>query len=363
MKTIIMLLSIIRDILIQLLPKVIIGYLAPKAEFAFLVHARDFTDIRKKFTILEHFPEHIIAFFCKKIPPIIFNKIVTVSDVSGRSHKGLIVGTVMTAKQMLDDPKKANSRIMQTLRFADKLDVKILGLGALFSSLTNNGLRLSKKTHISITNGNSLTTAVVMMNVREIAQKYNLEIRSLHFAVVGGNGSIGSCVASLLARNGVKCLTLIGRRISPLDDLKKQILKDNPDVVINVSADTRAVEKADFIIVATMSSEVVIRSEHIRKNTLILDITQPENVSKDIKGRWDIHYIKGGLVKIPGIKFDCDFSLPGEVVFACLAETILLSMKQRYDNYFLGKIKQEQVREINKLVGETDFIPYTIENK
>ena len=66
MKTIIMLLSILRDILIQLLPEFITGYLTPKAEFAFLVHARDFTDVRKKLTILEHLPEHVLAFFAKK---------------------------------------------------------------------------------------------------------------------------------------------------------------------------------------------------------------------------------------------------------------------------------------------------------
>ena len=168
-------------------------------------------------------------------------------------------------------------------------------------------------------------------------------------------------MASLIAGNEVKCLTLVGRRIWPLDDLKKQILKDNSDVVINVTTDTKAVEKADFIIAATMSGEILIRSEHIKKNAFLLDITQPGNVSKDIKSRRDIHYIKGGFVKIPGIKFNINTGMPGEVIFACLAETILISMTKRYSNYFLGKIREEQVREISNMVGKTDFVPYMME--
>jgi hypothetical protein len=73
--------------------------------------------------------------------------------------------------------------------------------------------------------------------------------------------------------------------------------------------------------------------------------------------RPDVLVIESGEVLIPGdIDFGFDIGLPPKTSYACLAETALLAMEGRFEDYTLGRnISMERVKEIYRLFKKHDF--------
>jgi hypothetical protein len=67
--------------------------------------------------------------------------------------------------------------------------------------------------------------------------------------------------------------------------------------------------------------------------------------------------IESGEVLIPGdIDFGYDIGLPPKTSYACLAETALLAMEGRFEDYTLGRnISLERVKEIYRLFKKHNF--------
>ncbi len=67
--------------------------------------------------------------------------------------------------------------------------------------------------------------------------------------------------------------------------------------------------------------------------------------------------IESGEVLIPGdIDFGYDIGLPPKTAYACLAETALLAMEGRFEDYTLGRnITIERVKEIYRLFKKHQF--------
>ncbi|MCZ7670881.1 MAG: hypothetical protein M5U34_28885 [Chloroflexi bacterium] len=73
--------------------------------------------------------------------------------------------------------------------------------------------------------------------------------------------------------------------------------------------------------------------------------------------RPDVLVIESGEVLIPGdIDFGYDIGLPPKTAYACLAETALLAMEGRFEDYTLGRnITIERVKEIYRLFKKHEF--------
>jgi fatty aldehyde-generating acyl-ACP reductase len=63
------------------------------------------------------------------------------------------------------------------------------------------------------------------------------------------------------------------------------------------------------------------------------------------------------MVKIPGaVDFHFNFGMPPTMAFACMAETMLLALEGRYENFTLGRdIPVEKVKEIERLAEKHGF--------
>jgi hypothetical protein len=67
--------------------------------------------------------------------------------------------------------------------------------------------------------------------------------------------------------------------------------------------------------------------------------------------------IESGEILIPGnVDFGVDIGLPPKTSYACLAETALLAMEGRFEDYTLGRnIEMQRVKEIYHLSKKHDF--------
>ncbi len=67
--------------------------------------------------------------------------------------------------------------------------------------------------------------------------------------------------------------------------------------------------------------------------------------------------IEGGAVEVPGdVDFHFNFGFPPKTSYACMAETMILALEERYENFCLGSdLSLERVHEIARLADKHGF--------
>lgn len=247
-------------------------------------------------------------------------------------------------------PKKITERINKVLdKMVDK-GCTIAGLGALTSPLTGGGKTLEQRTDIGITNGNAFTAVILNHGVRKLVE-INHKLTNEH-AIVGASGSVGSCLARLIVKDGnAKNLLLLARKVDRLEKLREELLTINPFVNIRVSADMQDLKSCDMITLLTASADNLMSSDFLKQDVVILDSTQPRNTSPALLiERPDVSIIDGGIAHVPGITLDQgSFGLPKDYYFACFSETALLAIAGHKGHFCLGNPTLEQAEYIEEL--------------
>ncbi len=91
-------------------------------------------------------------------------------------------------------------------------------------------------------------------------------------------------------------------------------------------------KEADVIVTATSHPDALLQPEHLAKDAIIVDVSQPPNLSYEVcQQRPDIHRIDGGLVDFP-VQIVIPGMPPGKN-FACIAEVIMQAMENERKNH------------------------------
>ena len=358
MKSIILVLHAFRDLFIRWLP----NFHKKEYAFAFLVHPRNILDVYRKYPLAKYLPENILIFVLRRFWPVILAETEGLKDKAGNPVRGWIITLPLTAEQMLEDRILAGKKILDGVKLAEKMGSAIIGLGAFTSSLTDGGNSIMSSAKISVTNGNALTAGVTVSAIEKIIKdlrKKNPRKR-INLAIVGATGSIGSAVAQILAlkmKSG--SLVLIGRTPENIEKLKNEIKEIGSAAKITIGVELKDIVKCDIVVVSTSAKGAVIQPEHLKKNAIVYDISQPKNTSEKIKNeRPDVKFIDGGLVKTPEINYHFNFGIPKETAFACLAETMILAAERIDGHFSLGKVGPEKIKKITALAAKYNFYPY-----
>ena len=115
---------------------------------------------------------------------------------------------------------------------------------------------------------------------------------------------------------------------------------------------------ADLILTVSSSVAAIIHPEHIKPGAVVCDVARPRDVSWRVhEMRDDVLVIEGGMVEVPGpVDFHFDFGFPPGKAFACMAETMVLAMSHRYEDYSVGKyITSQQAQTIGALATQHGF--------
>jgi fatty aldehyde-generating acyl-ACP reductase len=326
--------------------------------FAFMIHPIEpQKDVARKFPLLGKLPPGIINYFSRFFPPVYLGHCVGIrSEATGKEIEGWLIACPVTPKRMLELPLPvAYGKIIQTGRLAQRLGARLLGLGAFTSVVGDAGLTVSQKLSIPVTTGNSLTIAMAVQAALEGARRLDLDPAHCTAAVVGAYGSVGQACAQLLARY-VPQLVLIGRQKARLQEVQRRV--EARGVVANVSTDLAAVRQADIVLTVTSATEPIIEPGHLKTGAIVCDVARPRNVSRCVaEQRDDVLVIEGGVVDVPGEPdLGFNFGFPPGKAYACMAETMILTMEGRYECYTIGKeISLERVDEIAQLAARHGF--------
>jgi predicted amino acid dehydrogenase len=328
--------------------------------FAFIIHPIDpKRDVSRKYPILgKYLSERQIDFFSTFFPPVYISEIEGIESAStGKQVKGWFVACPYTPKRMLELPvQTVYNKLVQTGRLAEKLGAQILGLGAFTSVVGDAGLTVARELEIPVTTGDSYTVHIAVESIRKAAEVMGIQLPGATAAVVGATGSIGRVCAELLA-NDVGELYLIGRRTDALEELQAS-LQPQARARLKVSTRMEDLRHAQVILTVTSALHDVIQPEHLNPGSVVCDVARPRDVSAKVAAvRDDILVIDGGMVDVPGpVNFHFNFGFPPGKSFACMAETIALTLEGRFEDYTVGKnITRAQVEEIAAIAGKHGF--------
>ncbi|MBC7325590.1 MAG: shikimate dehydrogenase, partial [Moorella sp. (in: Bacteria)] len=163
--------------------------------------------------------------------------------------------------------------------------------------------------------------------------------------------------AKILARR-CQSLTLIARNETKLARLAGEI-KEITGLKVRVSSQSRqALRRADVIITVTSAVDTVIEPEDLKPGAVVCDVARPRDVSRRVAEiRDDVLVIDGGVVEVPGnVNFNLNFGYPPGLAYACMAETMILALEGRIENFTLGReLTVEQIDTINQLAAKHGF--------
>jgi hypothetical protein len=171
--------------------------------------------------------------------------------------------------------------------------------------------------------------------------------------VIGASGSIGSVSARLLAM-AFEQVVIAGRDMKKLEELKRSILKDTPDADVVCSIDYDSLlHDMDMIVTSTSGAgKKILDIMKVKPGCVITDVARPLDLPpEEVAKRPDVLVIESGEIELPtkvrGMK---TIGLPPNVIYACLAETIVLALEGRFEVFTVGRDTEwDKVKEIYKL--------------
>lgn len=231
----------------------------------------------------------------------------------------------------------ARARIDAAVDRACRLGAQVVGLGALTAPATGGGRTLARRADIGVTNGNAFTAAMTLLGVERLLDRCPADPV---IAVVGASGSVGRCLTYLLARRGLGRLLLVARNGMRLAALAQECRHGTP---IETSTDMGDLRRADLVVLLTSAADAVLRAEHLKRGAVVLDDTQPRNTDPAIlRDRPDVTVVDGGVVEVPAFRLRGNIGLPPTLVYACLAETMLLGLDGHRGHFSIGAPMVEQ---------------------
>jgi acetylornithine/succinyldiaminopimelate/putrescine aminotransferase/predicted amino acid dehydrogenase len=357
---------------------------ASQTRFAFLVHPLDDSSVADFDRALAGLnPDSLRQIANEWLPemaPFVIGEAVIPSK-EGKTAFCEFINIPRTASQLLDmEPAESIGLVRQGIELAKARGAQLVGLGAYTAVVSWGGMGL-RETGVPLTTGNSYTVITACQATLAALERLQIDSGRTTAAIVGAAGSIGRCLALLLAQS-VERIILLGNPANPRRSLGKltmvaaevcrhllsaaqespmgrkiagipgcpdssldladflRFFNDNSPllpITVSLDADTE-LPKADVVATATSSVSDLVKPENVKFGAIVCDLSRPANVSREIKNRRpDVLVIDGGVVEVwnrPDLGWN--FGFEQGLCYACMAETMLLALEGHLEHTSIG---------------------------
>ncbi len=334
--------------------------------FAFVIHplSQEYFKNVKPIELLSQVSPPVFMDTLEKVmayaPPFVYSKVSGIKSPAGVEAEGWLISVGGTPSEIMShSPEFTYRRLLDAARIAKSLGAQIMGLGAFTKVVGDAGLTVSKRAPLPITTGNSYSASGALWAAHDALLRLGLvpmpkRGQKVQFKamVVGATGAIGSVCARLLAMVAEE-LYLVSPETAKLLSLKESILKETPDAKLFLSSRAdKDIAGMDMIVTATSGAgKKILDIMQVKPGCVITDVARPLDLPpSEVAKRPDVLVIESGEILLPGRVRMKNIGLPENVAYACLAETIVLALEGRFENFTVGRnIEWEKVREIYRL--------------
>jgi len=334
--------------------------------FAFVIHplSQEYFKNIKPIELLSHVSPPVFMDTLEKAmayaPPFVYSKITGIKSPTGVEAEGWLISVGGTPKEIMGhSPEFTYRRLLDAARMAKRLGAQIMGLGAFTKVVGDAGLTVARRAPLPITTGNSYSASGALWAAHDAVLRLGLvpaptRGQKVQFKamVVGATGAIGSVCARLLAMVAEE-VYMVSPETAKLLSLKASILKEAPEANLFLSSRAdKDIADMDMIVTATSGAgKKVLDIMKVKPGCVITDVARPLDLPpEEVARRPDVLVIESGEILLPGKISMKNIGLPKNVAYACLAETIVLALDGRFENFTVGRnIEWEKVREIYRL--------------
>jgi len=351
---------------LQLEPRLLhpTGHFRNIRRFAFVIHPLSQEFIKKGFPIPKGTPKFVmdkVETIAAHLPPMVYCKMENIVSPSGAEAEGWLISVGGTPKEMLArSPEFTYRRLLAAAKMAEKMGAQIMGLGAFTKVVGDAGVTVARRAPLPITTGNSYSASGALWAAHDAMQRMGLvpvppkgQRVQAKTMVIGATGSIGSVSARLLAM-AFDEVVLAGRDLKKLEELKASILEDTPDAKVVCSTDYDSLlGEMDMVVTSTSGAgKKILDITKVKPGCVITDVARPLDLPpSEVAKRPDVLVVESGEIELPtevrGMK---SIGLPKNVIYACLAETIVLALEGRFEVFTIGRDTEwPKVKEIYRL--------------
>lgn len=332
--------------------------------FAYIVHPLS-VEYLKKLKPIETLSEisPVAMGFVEKAmaysPPFVYSKVTGIKSPTGSEAEGWFIALGETPEQMqIHGAEFTTKRILQAAEKAKSLGAQVMGVGMLPRVLEKTSADIEKYAALPVTSGNSYIASTVLWASAEAVRRMGLiktkdgKILRARAMVLGATGGVGAICSQLLA-TAFEEVYLISRNMAKLLTIKEAIEKEQTNVNVHVSTQSdKYLGKMDVIVSSRFDHVKHLDIMRVKPGCVITDIAIPKSFTPEIIAkRRDVLVITGGEILLPGTNIEMkDIYLPPGVVYAAMAETIILALEGRLESFTKGRETEwEKVKEIYKL--------------
>ncbi len=333
--------------------------------FAFVIHplSQQYFRNSKPLDFIAQFSPPVVMNTVEKAmayaPPFVYSHVKGIKSPTGDEAEGWLISVGGTPKEIMShSPEFTYRRLLAAAELAKKMGAQIMGLGAFTKVVGDAGVTVAKRAPLPITTGNSYSASGALWAANDAARRLGLVDISKkgkvkgNAMVVGATGAIGSVCARLLAK-AVEEIYLVAPESAKLLALKEAILQETPEATIHLSTNAnKNLGDMDIIVTATSGAgKKILDIMKVKPGCVITDVARPLDIpASEVAKRPDVLVIESGEIELPGNVQMKNIGLPDNVAYACLAETIVLALEGRYENFTLGRnIEWEKVKEIYQM--------------
>jgi predicted amino acid dehydrogenase len=332
--------------------------------FAFVIHPLSQEYIRKGLPIPKGTPKFLmdsVEALAAYLPPMVYCKMENIVSPTGAEAEGWLIFVGGTPKEMLThSPEFTYRRLLAAAEKAEKMGAQIMGLGAFTKVVGDAGITVARRARIPVTTGNSYSASGALWAAADAMRRMGLVHAdrktgkvAAKTMVIGATGAIGSVSARLLAM-AFDEVYLAGRSLEKLEPLRKSILKETPGAKVFTSDRyDDLLGEMDMIVTSTSGAgKKILDIMKVKPGCVITDVARPLDLPEsEVVKRPDVLVVESGEIELPtpvkGLK---NIGLPPNVIYACLAETIVLALEGRFEVFTIGRDTEwEKVKEIYKL--------------
>ena len=320
--------------------------------FAFIVCPKTISDLKGLWTAMRILPDFIARLVLHKNRLFKVSRIKNIHSVRGKEIQGYFI-----ICPLLGVPESKRDFILEIIvkagHFAKSLGVSILGLISILPE--DKEYMLANRLKIPLTNGNALGAWSIIEAIYRVSRIKKIDLKKSTVAIIGATGPIGKLCAKKMVDYAQR---IIINDIEPerLKKLKELMPNPNPVEIIIEEDASKTVKDADVVIVFGYLSEIQNILEGLKPDTIVCYLGKLGNISINAT------IIEAGLIKLPyPIKSGLNTGLPKDIVSAALAETMLLTLEERFANHclddFTNPDKLEEIANIAVKHGLEVWLP------
>ncbi len=334
--------------------------------FAFVIHplSQEYFKKVKPVEVLSRVSPPLLMDSLEKVmafaPPFVYSRVEGIRSPTGVEAEGWLIAVGGTPKEIMShSPEFTYRRLLAAADMARKLGAQIMGLGAFTKVVGDAGVTVARQAPLPITTGNSYSASGALwaahdalLRMRLLPRPRGKERVKFKAMVVGATGAIGAACARLLVRAAEE-VYLVSPETAKLLALKAAIEQESPGAKVVLAATTgRDLPQMDMVVTATSGAgKKVLDIMKVKPGCVITDVARPLDLPpSEVAKRPDVLVIESGEIRLPGEVRMKNIGLPRGVAYACLAETIVLALEGRFENFTVGRqIEWPKVREIYQL--------------